>query len=117
MRAAPMTVVETPFFIRKAEALLDEEQRLDLVAFLGANPEAGDIVKEAGGVRKLRWAAQGRGRRGGVRVIYYFHGEAHPLFLLTVYAKNQKANLTRAERNEFKTLTSLLVKTYAKRQL
>jgi mRNA-degrading endonuclease RelE of RelBE toxin-antitoxin system len=114
MPGAPMTVVETPFFLRKAATLLDEDKRSDLVVFLGMNPEAGSIVPETGGVRKLRWVAPGRGKRGGFRVIYYFHNETIPLFLLTVYGKNQKANLTKAERNEFKALIPLLVKTYAK---
>jgi mRNA-degrading endonuclease RelE of RelBE toxin-antitoxin system len=109
-----MTVVETPFFLRKAASLLAEDERLQLVAFVGANPEAGDVIPEAGGVRKARWAAKGRGKRGGIRVVYYFHNEAFPIFLLTVYSKNQKANLTKAERNELKTLVPSLVKTYSK---
>lgn len=109
-----MTVVETPFFLRKAATMLDEDERSELVTFLGMNPEAGDVIPEAGGVRKVRWAAQGRGKRGGVRVIYYFHSETFPLFLLTVYSKNQKANLTQAERDEFKKLVPLLVETYDK---
>ena len=92
-----MTVVETPFFLRKAATLLAEDERSELVTFLGGNPEAGAVVPETGGVRKVRWATQGRGKSGGVRVIYYFHNEAFPVFLLTVYAKNQKANLTKAE--------------------
>jgi hypothetical protein len=108
-----MAVVETPFFIRKAAALLDEAERWDLIGFLAANPEAGDIVPETGGVRKVRWAVKGRGKRGGVRVVYYYRNESFPLFLLTMYAKNQRADLTGAERNDFKTLTALLVKTYA----
>jgi mRNA-degrading endonuclease RelE of RelBE toxin-antitoxin system len=112
-----MTVVETPFFFRKAALLLGDEKRSELVAYLGANPEAGNVIPEAGGVRKLLWSAKGRGKRGGVRVIYYFHSENFPLFLLTVCAKSQKANLTKVERNELKKLTSLLVKTYAKRRL
>lgn len=60
-----MVVVETPFFLRKAASLLDEEERSELVIFLGANPETGNVIPETGGVRKLRWAAQGRGKRGG----------------------------------------------------
>ena len=112
--AAPMTVVETPFFLRKASGLLADRERAQLVFYLGMNPEAGAVVPDAGGVRKVRWATEGRGKRGGVRVIYYFHSEEFPLFLLTVYAKNQKANLTNAERQEFKNLIPLLVKTYAK---
>jgi len=63
---------------------------------------------------KFVWAAKGRGKRGGIRVVYYFHNEAFPVFLLTVYSKNQKANLTKAERNELKTLVPSLVKTYGK---
>ena len=109
-----MTVVETPLFLRKASALLTEDERSELIVFLGANPEAGAVIPETGGVRKVRWAAQGKGKRGGVRVIYYFHSETFPLFLLTVYAKNQKANLTRAERQEFRKLLPLLVSTCAK---
>src|ERR1700730_13227235 len=115
MEAAPMTVVETPFFLRKAEAgLLTDDEREQLAAFVGANPEAGDVIPESGGVRKLRWAAKGKGKSGGGRLIYYFHNEAFPVFLLTVYAKNQKANLTKAERNDMKTLVPLLVKNYPK---
>ena len=58
-----MTVVETPFFLRKASALIAEDERAELVVFLGMNPEAGPVVPDAGGVRKLRWAAEGRGKR------------------------------------------------------
>ena len=67
---------------------------------LAANPEAGDVMPETGGVRKLRWRAQGLGKRGGVRAIHYYHSDEIPLFLLNVFAKNEKANLTKAERNE-----------------
>jgi mRNA-degrading endonuclease RelE of RelBE toxin-antitoxin system len=110
----PNAVVETPFFIRKAAALLGEDERWDLIGFLAANPDAGDIVPETGGVRKVRWAVKVRGKRGGVRVVYYYRNELFPLFLLNVYAKSQKADLTSAERSEFKTLTAALVKTYAR---
>ena len=109
-----MTVVETPFFLRKALGLLTDEEREQLIGFVGANPEMGDIVPESGGIRKLRWAAKGKGKRGGVRVIYYFHNDTFPVFLLTIYAKNQKANLTKAERNELRDLVPSLVKTYRK---
>ena len=71
MEAAPMTVVETPFFLRKAAGLLADDEREQLIAFVGANPEAGAVMPESGGVRKLRWVAKGTGS-GGARVIYYF---------------------------------------------
>ena len=93
---------------------MTEDERGKLVTFLAVTPVAGDLIPETGGVRKLRWAAKGKGKRSGVRVIYYFHSEAFPLFLLNVYAKNQKANLTKAERNELKQLVPLLVKNYSK---
>ena len=103
-----MTVVETPSFLRKAKGLLSEEERADLVAFLAENPQAGVIMPETGGVRKLRWARPGQGKSGGYRIIYYFHNDTIPLFLLTLYGKNEKANLTTAERNTMRQLTAKL---------
>jgi hypothetical protein len=110
-----MTVVETPGFLRDAAGRLTEEERDGLVTFLAANPEAGDIMPETGGARKLRWRVAGRGKRGGARVIYYYHNVSIPLFLLSVFAKNEKANLTTAERNEMKKLLPRLVAGYRKR--
>jgi hypothetical protein len=91
---------------------MSETEREDLVAFLGANPEAGKIVAETGGVRKVRWGLAGRGKRGGARVVYYYHSQRLPLFLLTAYPKNRKASLTQAERNAMKRLVQILVTGY-----
>lgn len=110
-----MTVLETPGFLRDAAAVLADAERTELIAFLAANPDAGEILPETGGARKLRWRAPGRGKRGGVRVIYYFYNESLPLFLLSVFAKNEKANLTRAERNEMKALLPRLVAGYQRK--
>jgi hypothetical protein len=110
-----MTVVETPSFLRDAASSLTETERQELVAFLAANPEAGVVMAETGGIRKLRWGTQGRGKRGGVRVIYYYHSEALPLFLLNVFAKNEKVNLSKAERNELRLLAPRLVAGYQRR--
>jgi len=66
-----MTVVETPSFLRDASTVLTELERSELVSYLGANPDTGEIMPETGGARKLRWRAQGHGKRGGARVIYY----------------------------------------------
>jgi len=109
-----MTVVETPSFLRDVAAALGDYEKTELVLYAATNPEAGDIMPDTGGARKLRWRAQGRGKRGGVRVIYYFHNESMPLFLLNVFAKNEKANLTKAERNEMKALLPRLVARYRK---
>ena len=110
-----MTVVETPSFLRDAAAALNAEERTEMISFLAANPDAGDIMPGTGGARKLRWRAQARGKRGGVRVIYYCHNESLPLFLLNVFAKNEQANLTKAERNEMQTLLPRLVAGYRRR--
>ncbi|MGP1676192.1 MAG: type II toxin-antitoxin system RelE/ParE family toxin [Giesbergeria sp.] len=103
------TVAETPEYLRRADKLLTDGERGDVVDYLAAHPKAGDLMQGTGGVRKLRWARAGRGKSGGVRVIYYFHSEAMPLYLLTVFAKNERANLTKAERNDLADLVETLV--------
>ena len=110
-----MTVVETQEFLRRAKPLMSESERTDLVAFVGTNPEAGEIIPGTGGVRKIRWALEGAGKRGGARVIYYYHDERLPVFLLSAYAKNQKADLSQSERNMMKRLVPALVAGYVKK--
>ncbi len=110
-----MTVVETDRFLRDASQLMPEAERMNLVAFVAANPESGDLIPESNGVRKLRWALPGKGKRGGARVIYYFHSEQLPVFLLAAYGKNEKANLTKAERNAMAKLVPMLVGSYFSR--
>lgn len=114
MRRPPMTVIESLHFLRDSEAIFEEDERSALVGFLGEFPEAGAIVPGAGGIRKLRWALPGMGKRGGARVIYYFHNERMPLILLTVYAKSAQANLSVAERNRMKLLVPKLVENFSK---
>ena len=112
MRTAPMTVIETPSFLRDAKRLMNEEERQKIVAFLAQNPDAGDILQGTGGIRKVRFAREGGGKSGGYRVIYFFHSQDIPLFALNVFAKNEKANISPAERNAMRELSALLVATY-----
>ena len=103
-----ITVAELGEYQRRAEKLLVESERHDIVNYVAAFPKAGDLIKGTCGVRKLRWRREGKGKSGGVRVIYYFHSEAMPLYLLTVFGKNEKANLSKAERNDLAKLVGVL---------
>lgn len=107
-----LTVAELPGYIHIADTLLTETERQELINYLAEHPKDGDLMEGTGGVRKLRWGRGGQGKSGGVRVIYYFHDEAMPLYLLTLFAKGDRANLSKAERNDLAELTALLVKTW-----
>ena len=104
-----ITIAELPEYIRGAGKLLDSVERQDIVNYLAAHPKAGDLMEGTGGVRKLRWGRGNQGKSGGVRVVYYFHSDAMPLYLLTIFAKNERANLSKSERNELSELVNVLV--------
>ena len=92
------SVAETPTFTRQAEKLFSEDEKMELISFLSIHPLAGDLIPGTGGVRKLRFAASGRGKRGGARVIYYYLDEDLPLYVLLAYPKNAKVDLTPEEK-------------------
>jgi hypothetical protein len=94
MRTRPITVTETAVFMRQAAEVWSEEERLAFVDFIARNPETGDLIPESGGVRKVRWGRQGSGKRGGVRVIYIYHHTDAPLYLLMIYAKARREDLS-----------------------
>ena len=106
------TVVETKAFVADARRLLTGDERDALIAWLALNPQAGDIVPGTGGARKVRWAAKGKGKSGGVRSITYFGGDDVPLFLLAIFGKGEKSNLTQAECNELRTILASLADEY-----
>ncbi len=112
MNEALHGIAELPTYTRLADKLLSAEERQDLIDYLAEHPKAGDIMEGTGGVRKLRklrWRRGGQGKSGGVRVIYYYHDDLMPLYLLTLFAKGDKANLTKAERNDLADLVDVLV--------
>jgi len=113
-RRALHTVVETPEFRRRVEGLLTEEEHKALVDHFAANPDAGDVMPGTGGARKARWAAGGKGKSGGVRVISFYSGPPVPVFLLTVFGKGEKVDLTKRERNELRRVLGQLVAEYRK---
>ena len=100
-----------PEYIRYADQLLSEPERKSIIDYLAAHPKAGDLMESTGGIRKLRWGRGNKGKSGGVRVIFYYHDERIPLYLLTIFGKNERANLSKAERNELAKLVSVLVHT------
>ena len=110
------TIAELQNYIRVADKLLDEEERQDILDYLAEHPKAGSLMVGTGGVRKLKWGRGAQGKSGGVRVIYYFHNELIPVYLLAMFAKNEQENLTKAERKELSKLTTLLVQTWEKRK-
>lgn len=103
------SVVELPSYIRVANKLLHEDERDDLISYLAQHPLVGDLMEGTGGVRKLRWKRGSQGKSSGVRIIYYYHDDNTPLYLLTLFAKGDKVNLTRAERNDLASLVTILV--------
>ena len=116
MEYSPVTVAETESFQRKAGRLLSGNEKDELIAYLSMHPNAGVLIKGTGGVRKLRWARSGRGKSGGFRVIYYFHSQEMPLYLLTLFGKNEKANITKKEKNILSRMVRDLVKNWSQRQ-
>lgn len=95
---------------------MDDDERALLVDYLAHNPMAGDLVQGTGGIRKVRWALDGRGKRGGARVIYLYHGADMPLFALAAYAKNERADLNQQDKNDFRQLTTMLVDAFKRRK-
>jgi len=111
-----LTIAELPEYIRTADKLLSESERQDVIRYLAEHPKAGDLMEGTGGVRKLRWGRGGQGKSGGVRIIYYFHDDVMPLYLLTLFAKGDQANLSKAQRNELASLVQLLVSIWERKQ-
>ena len=92
------TVAETPTFSRQAGKLFSDDEKRELIDYLAENPLAGDEIPGTGGVRKIRFGASGRGKRGGARVIYFYGGERVPIYALLAYSKSQKTDLSPTER-------------------
>lgn len=110
----PISVIETPSFLRDAKKHLTDDERKNVVSFLAYNPAIGDLIQGTGGVRKVRWAREDGGKSGGFRVIYFYHSPGVPLFVLNLFAKNEQANLSQADRNALQALSATLVARYKK---
>jgi hypothetical protein len=109
------TVIETPEFIKRANAVgMSDDDRMDVIDQLAENPEAG--ISLGGGLRKVRIARRGSGKSGGYRVLHFYRAPDMPLFLLTVFAKNEQANISRSEKADLIKLCDLIAETYGARK-
>jgi mRNA-degrading endonuclease RelE of RelBE toxin-antitoxin system len=88
-----LTFIETKLFTSLIRQYLSDDEYSALQQALVARPDAGDVIRGSGGVRKLRWGVAGRGKRGGVRVVYYVKSHQDEVWMLTVYAKNEEASI------------------------
>ncbi|MGK0684462.1 type II toxin-antitoxin system RelE/ParE family toxin [Serratia marcescens] len=99
-----MIFIETPIFTEDVLKLLSDEEYREFQLYLAENPTAGDVIKETGGLRKVRWASGGKGKRGGVRVIYYHKLSESQIRLLVIYKKGIKDDLSADERRALRAL-------------
>lgn len=88
-----MEFIETSIFTKLIYTYLSEDEYLGLQIFMLRQPEAGKVVRGSGGVRKIRWAMAGKGKRGGLRIIYYYRKNEGEIWMLTVYSKNESENI------------------------
>ena len=97
-----MVILEARAFTRRVDRLLSKEEYREFQLELVANPRAGAVVPGTGGLRKVRWSVGGRGKRGGLRILYYFHAESLRILLLFVFAKNERADLTKSQKDQLR---------------
>ena len=107
-----LDVVEFGDFGKDARNLLDETQINDLCNELATLRQLGNVIKDTNGLRKFRWGAKGKGKRGGVRVVYYYGGDHMPIFLISIYSKSEKADMTNPEKKAARKLIEALKKEY-----
>ncbi|MEJ7137127.1 transcriptional regulator [Amphibiibacter pelophylacis] len=88
-----MTVTETPEFIASVSRIWSEAERHDFIDWIADNPDSGDVIPGSGGLRKVRWSAQGKGKRGGARVVYFIRTQQGDLVLVTAYTKGRIENI------------------------
>ena len=97
------TVIELSPFARNWRSIWTEAEYNEFIEWIAANPKSGDVIKGSGGVRKIRWAGTGHGKRGGARIIFY-SADADYIYLMTIYAKNQRADISAKELKTIKEL-------------
>lgn len=97
-----MLFVETTLFTKLLPSYLSDDSYQEFQDFLIKNPEAGDLIQGTGGLRKIRWQYGGKGKRSGVRIIYYLKSAENYIYLMTIYAKNEMLDLTEIDKKSLK---------------
>jgi hypothetical protein len=105
-----ITIVELPEYMKRIDRCLSKNAQAGLIHHLAVNPNAGDIIQGTGGVRKIRWATENQGKSGASRIIYFYHNQTKPLYLITAFKKNEQSNLSGEEKEAIKKLTAHLKK-------
>ena len=110
------TVVETRSYLADAERLFSPQERMAIVDRLATDPTCGVAIPGSGGIRKVRFGFGARGKSGGARIIYVFSGESLPVFALAAFAKNEKANISPAERNTLARMVINMIESYRRQK-
>lgn len=108
----PQVIVETPSYLQAVEEFWDVDTQIEFKNFIGVNFLLGDVIPNTGGLRKIRWKRRGSGKRSGVRIIYYFYDENHPIYLLFAYVKNVQPDLTEHEKKLLRQLVFQLKQSF-----
>lgn len=108
-----ITIIETNAFIAQAKNVFADHERQEIINMIAADPMCGAIMRGTGGIRKVRVSLPGRGKSGGVRVVYFYRNKNMPVFLFAVFAKNEKDNMTKSERNALKKTVKILVREWS----
>jgi hypothetical protein len=115
MLRRPVSVIELPGYKRRADELLTEVEQDAVVDLIAFEPTCGDLIQGTGGLRKVRVGRSGSGKRSGARVIYYFHNTDHPVLLVALYAKNEKADLSAQDKRRFTALVTEITAQWRRR--
>lgn len=115
MRRRPVSVTEFAAYQRRADELLTEAEQDAVIDLIAYEPTCGNLIPGTGGLRKLRVALGGGGKRGGARIIYYFYNENFPVLLLALYAKNEKADMKAAEKRKLTGLVAEIVEQWRRK--
>ena len=103
-----ITIVELPIFLNSSKTIWTDKERAELIDYIARNPESGTVIPDTGGVRKLRWGRAGIGKRSGARVIYFYHHDDAPIYLLLAYAKASSTDLTPVQKRLVTEITQQL---------